>query len=90
MLISKQPNTLPINVKYITTFQCCICYRSNKHVGYNYFIYAIYVLFCIFYRSLWNSLFYVFNICSNFVYFISKINTLDITTAISIMQYYIL
>ena len=42
-IIPNQPNTLAVNVKYITTFQCCIYYRSNKHFGYKYFIYAIYV-----------------------------------------------
>ena len=40
----KQPNALRVNVKYITTFHQCIYYGSNKHFGYNYFIYAIYVL----------------------------------------------
>ena len=43
MYYPKQPNTLLVNVKYIKTFQYCIYYRLNKHFGYNYFIYAIYV-----------------------------------------------
>ena len=47
----KQPNALRVNVKYITTFHQCIYYGSNKHFGYNYFIYAIYVLILYIYRS---------------------------------------
>ena len=41
--VPKQPNALRVNVKYITTFHQCIYYGSNKHFGYNYFIYALYV-----------------------------------------------
>ena len=37
------PNMLTVNVKYITTFQCCIYYRSNKHFGYNYIYIYIYI-----------------------------------------------
>ena len=47
----KQSHTLPVNVTYIKTLQCCIYYRSNKHFGNKYFIYAIYVPICIFDRS---------------------------------------
>ena len=35
--------TKHVNVKYITTFQYCIYYRSNKHFGYDYFMYSMYV-----------------------------------------------
>ena len=43
LLYPKQPNALRVNVKYITTFHQCIYYGSNKHFGYNNFIYDIYV-----------------------------------------------
>ena len=41
--IPKQPNALRVNVTYITMFHQCKYYGSNKHFGYNYFIYAKYV-----------------------------------------------
>ena len=29
--------------KIYNNFQCCIYYRSNKHFGYDYFMYSMYV-----------------------------------------------
>ena len=43
IITSQATKRVGVNVTYITTFHQCIYYGSNKHFGYNYFIYAIYV-----------------------------------------------